>query len=94
MKLKLEESNEMSEFGAEFVPSFNLPFIRGIIITKIYGLSNSKENSSITYLPDVVRVPKKSKYKSKYMNWLRRYRKSLNYFLFSKEGLITNILIV
>ena len=94
MKIKLEESNEMADFGAEFVPSFNLPYIKGIIITKIYGLSSSKDKTLYSYLPDVVRIPKKMKYKTSYMNWLRKFRRRLTYFLLSEEGLITNILVV
>ena len=93
MKLKLEESNEMVEFGADFIQNFSIPFVRGIILTKIYGLKVSQDKSTQTYLLDVVRIPKVDKNNYR-IGWMKTLKRKLNYFLFSSEGIITNLLIV
>ena len=93
VKHKLEESDEMIEFGAEFVPNFSLPFVRGIALSRLYGLKNSKDKSNQTYLLDVVRIPRSDKNNNK-IEWLKSIKRRIFYFLFSKEGIITNLLIV
>ena len=89
-KLKLEESNEMIDFGAEFKSNFSLPYVKGIILTKIYGHDKSKDN----YLNDIVRVPKNKMQEESNSKLFKNFWRRFNYFMLSKEGLITNFFIV
>ena len=92
VKLNIVGSNELIEFGAEFVPNFITPFIKGISLTKISGLKNSFNKSSKAYLEDIVRNPKSINSKS--MRFLKaNIFKFLN-FVIREEGLLTNLFFV
>jgi hypothetical protein len=55
---------------------------------KIPGLKNTN------YIPGIVRIPKESKARKRQIGFMRKIKNRIMHFLFSSEGVLTNLLIV
>lgn len=88
LKINIVGSIEMEEFGAKLVPSFCIPYIRGLVLVHISNLKKSR------YTEGIVRIPKDLESQTKKVGIMAKIKNSLMYFLFSDVGLITCLLIV
>ena len=88
VKINIVGCPELEQFGARFDTNLYIPYINGITLMKIPVLKNS------SFTPGIIRIPKESKARKRQTGSLKKLRNKLMNFLFSSEGVITNLLVV
>ena len=88
LKINIVGSSEMSEFGSKFNQKFLVPYLKGIILIHLCGLSDTH------FTPGVVRIPKDLNTKNQKVGVATKIKNRVFHILFSEEGVITNWLVV
>ena len=88
VKINIVGCQELEQFGARMNSSLYIPYISGISSMKVPGLKR------LGYTPGLIRIPKETKARKRNIGCCTRFKNKLLYFLFSKEGIFTNFLVV
>ena len=88
VKINIVGCPELEQFGARLDTNLYIPYLSGITLMKIPGLRSS------AFTPGIIRIPKESKARKRNVGFFRKLRNKIMNFLFSSEGVITNLLVV
>ena len=88
VKINIVGCPELEQFGAKHDTNLYIPYLSGITLMKIPGLRSS------VFTPGIIRIPKESKARKRNVGFFRKLNIKIMNFLFSSEGVITNLLVV
>ena len=88
VKINIVGCSELEQFGAKLDTNLYIPYLSGITLMKIPGLKSSN------FTPGIIRIPKESKARKRNVGFFRKLNNKIMNFLFSSEGVITNLLVV